>query len=113
MRLSNHFLKKLFLGCLLSVLLLSPCFSEKSSTITESELTEILTQTDRMMMKVDELTESVKKLESQRNEYMTLSNELKRENEELQAKVKAYRLVTIGVCSGALVGGLTYYILNR
>ena len=66
-----------------------------------------------MMMQVNELTESVKKLESQRNEYMTLSNELKRENEELQAKVKAYRLVTIGVCSGALVGGLTYYILNR
>jgi hypothetical protein len=44
---------------------------------------------------------------------LTLSSELKRENEELQAKVKTYRLVTIGVCSGVLVGGLTYYILNR
>jgi hypothetical protein len=44
---------------------------------------------------------------------LTLSNELKRENEKLQSKVKTYRLVTIGVCSGALVGGITYYILNR
>ena len=90
-----------------------PCFSEKSYTITESELNEIFQQTDSMMMQVNELTESVKKLENQRNGYLTLSNELKRENEELQAKVKIYRLVTIGVCSGALVGGLTYYILHR
>jgi hypothetical protein len=44
---------------------------------------------------------------------LTLSSELKRENEELKAKVKTYRLVTIGVCSGALVGGITYYILNK
>ena len=90
-----------------------PCFSEKSYTITESELNEIFQQTDAMMMQVNELTESVKKLENQRNEYMTLSNELKRENEELQAKVKTYRFVTIGVCSGVLVGGFTYYILNK
>ena len=66
-----------------------------------------------MMMQVNELTESVKKLENQRNGYMQLSSELKAENEKLQAKVKTYRLVTIGVCSGALVGGLTYYILNK
>lgn len=90
-----------------------PCFSEKSYTITESELNEIFQHTDSMMMQVNELTESVKKLENQRNEYMQLSSELKAENETLQAKVKTYRLVTIGVCSGALVGGLTYYILNR
>ena len=64
-------------------------------------------------MKANELTESVKKLEKQRNEYMQLSSELKRENEALQAKVKTYRLVTIGVCSGVLAGGLTYYILNK
>ena len=97
----------------MSVLFLLPCFSEKSYTITESELNEIFQQTDAMMMQVNELTESVKKLENQRNEYMQLSSELKAENEELQAKVKTYRLVTIGVCSGALVGGITYYILNR
>ena len=97
----------------MSVLFLLPCFSEKSYTITESELSEIFQQTDAMMMQVNELTESVKKLENQRNEYMQLSSELKAENEELQAKVKTYRLVTIGVCSGALVGGITYYILNR
>ena len=97
----------------MSVLFLLPCFSEKSYTITESELNEIFQQTDAMMMQVNELTGSVKKLENQRNEYMQLSSELKAENEELQAKVKTYRLVTIGVCSGALVGGITYYILNR
>ena len=95
------------------MLFLLPCFSEKSYTITESELNEIFQQTDAMMMQVNELTGSVKKLENQRNEYMQLSSELKAENEELQAKVKTYRLVTIGVCSGALVGGITYYILNR
>ena len=81
-------------------------FSEKSYTITESELNQIQEETVR-------LTQTVEKLENQRNEYLTLSSELKRENEELQTKVKTYRFVTIGVCSGALVGGLTYYILNK
>lgn len=88
------------------MLFLLPCFSEKSYTITESELNQIQEETNR-------LTQTVEKLESQRNGYLTLSSGLKRENEELQAKVKTYRLVTIGVCSGALIGGLTYYILNR
>lgn len=81
-------------------------FSEKTYTITESELNQIQEETAR-------LTQTVEKLENQRNEYLTLSSELKRENEELQAEVRTYRLVTIGVCSGALVGGLTYYILNK
>lgn len=91
----------------------SVCFSEKSYTLTESELTEILHHTDQMMIKVDELTDSVKKLESQRNQYMTLSNELRQENEKLQAKVKTYRYITIGVCSGALISGLTVYLLRK
>lgn len=107
------FFQKSVLFFLVLVLFSLPCFSEKSYTITESELNEIFQQTDAMMMQVNELTESVKKLENQRNGYLTLSNELKRENEKLQSKVKTYRLVTIGVCSGALVGGLTYYILNK
>ena len=110
---SKIFFQKSVCFFLVSVLFLLPCFSEKSYTITESELNEIFQQTDAMMMQVNELTGSVKKLENQRNEYMQLSSELKAENEELQAKVKTYRLVTIGVCSGALVGGITYYILNR
>ena len=92
---------------------LSACFSEKSYTITESELNEIFQQTEAMMMKVDELTESVKKLESQRNEYMTLSSELRQENEKLQAKVKTYRYITLGVCSGAIIGGLTMYMMRK
>lgn len=91
----------------------SVCFSEKSYTITESELTEILHHTDQMMMKVDELTESVKKLENQRNEYMTLSSELRQENEKLQAKVKTYRYITLGICSGAIIGGLTMYMMRK
>ena len=113
MRLSNHFLKKSFLGSLLSVLLLSPCFSEKSYTITESELTEILTQTDRMMMKVDELTDSVKKLESQRNQYMTLSNELRLEAETEKKKKEFWRNATITISASVIAGGVTYYILNK
>lgn len=91
----------------------SVCFSEKSYTITESELNEIFHQTDAMMMKVNELTESVKKLENQRNEYMTLSSELRQENENLQAKVKTYRYITLGVCSGAIIGGLTMYMMRK
>lgn len=100
------FFQKLALFFLVLVLCLLPCFSEKTYTITESELKQIQEETNR-------LTQTVEKLENQRNGYLTLSSELKRENEELKAKVKTYRLVTIGVCSGALVGGITYYILNK
>lgn len=91
----------------------SVCFSEKSYTITESELNEIFHQTEAVMMKVDELTTSVKKLENQRNEYMTLSSELRQENEKLQARVKTYRYITLGVCSGAIIGGLTMYMMRK
>ena len=106
MKKSNQFLKKSVCFSLVLLLSLPLSFSEKTYTITESELNQIQEETAR-------LTQTVEKLENQRNEYLTLSSELKRENEELQAKVRTYRLVTIGVCSGALVGGLTYYILNR
>lgn len=102
----NQLLKKSVCFSLVLLLALPLSFSEKSYTITESELNQIQEETAR-------LTQTVEKLENQRNEYLTLSSELKRENEELQAKVRTYRLVTIGVCSGALVGGLTYYILNK
>lgn len=102
----NQFLKKSVCFSLVLLLSLPLSFSENTYTITESELNQIQEETAR-------LTQTVEKLENQRNEYLTLSSELKRENEELQAKVRTYRLVTIGVCSGALVGGLTYYILNK
>lgn len=102
----NQFLKKSVCFSLVLLLSLSLSFSEKTYTITESELNQIQEETAR-------LTQTVEKLENQKNEYLTLSSGLKRENEELQAKVRTYRLVTIGVCSGALVGGLTYYILNK
>ena len=113
MRLSIHFLKKSVLGFLLSVLLLSHGISEKSYTITESELTEILTQTDRMMMQVNELTDSVKKLESQRNQYMTLSNELRLEAETEKKKKEFWRNATITISVSVIAGGVTYYILNK
>ena len=90
-----------------------PCFSEKSYTVTESELRQIQEETALLMSSVETLTESVRKAETQLNDCRALSNELRKENETLKAKVKNYRLVTIGVCSGALVGGVTYYILNR
>jgi len=90
-----------------------PCYAEKTYIITESELAEILTHTNQMMLKVNELTDSVKKLENQRNEYLTLSNELRAENEELQSKVKTYRYITIGVCSGAVLSGLAIYFLKK
>lgn len=102
----NQFLRKSVCFSLVLLLSLPLSFSENTYTITESELNQIQEETAR-------LTQTVERLENQRNEYLTLSSELKRENEELQAKVRTYRLVTIGVCSGALVGGLTYYILNK
>lgn len=106
MKKSNQLLKKSVCFSLVLLLSLPLSFSEKSYTITESELNQIQEETVR-------LTQTVEKLENQKNEYLTLSSELKRENEELQAKVRTYRLVTIGVCSGTLVGSLTYYILNK
>ena len=110
---SKIFFQKSVFFLLAFLLFSSVCFSEKSYTVTESELNEIFQQTDAMMMQVDELTESVKKLENQRNEYMTLSSELRQENEKLQAKVKTYRYITLGVCSGAIIGGLTMYMMRK
>lgn len=107
------FFQKSVLFFLVLVLFSLPCFSEKSYTVTESELNQIQEETALLMNSVETLTESVKKAEKQLNECRALSNELKKENEELQAEVRTYRLVTIGVCSGALVGGITYYILNK
>lgn len=107
------FFQKSVLFFLVSVLFSLPCFSEKNYTITESELTEIQEETALLMSSVETLTESVRKAETQLNDCRALSNRLRTENEALQAKVKNYRLVTIGVCSGVLVGGVTYYILNK
>lgn len=107
------FFQKSVLFFLVLVLFSLPCFSEKSYTVTESELRQIQEETALLMSSVETLTESVRKAETQLNECRALSNELRKENETLKAKVRTYRLVTIGVCSGALVGGVTYYILNR
>ena len=90
-----------------------PCFSEKSYTITESELRAIELRTDQLMSSVETLKESLKKAESQRNQYMTLSKELESENKALRAKADTYRYITLGVCSGAIIGGLTAYMMRR
>lgn len=107
------FFQKSVLFFLASGLFSLPCFSEKSYTVTESELRQIQEETALLMSSVETLTESVRKAETQLNDCRALSNELRKENETLKAKVRTYRLVTIGVCSGALVGGVTYYILNK
>lgn len=112
MRRLNQFLRKSVLGFLLSVLFLSPGISETKYTITESELKEILNQTDQMMMKVNELTDSVKRLESQRNQYMTLSNELRLEAEAERKKKEFWRNATITISVSVLAGGVVYYILK-
>lgn len=100
------------MGFLLSVLLLSPGISEKSYTITESELNQIQAETDRIMMKVNELTDSVKRLESQRNEYMTLSRELRLEAEAERKKKEFWRNATITISVSVITGGVVYYILK-
>jgi predicted Holliday junction resolvase-like endonuclease len=113
MRRLNQFWRKSAFIFLLSVLLLSHGISEKSYTITESELKEILNQTDKTMMKVNELTGSVKKLESQRNEYMTLSSELRLEAEAERKKKEFWRNATITISVSVIAGGVTYYLLNK
>lgn len=102
---ASFFLALLFLS--------SVCFAEKSYTITESELIQIRTETDRMMMQVSELTESVKRLESQRNQYMTLSSELKKEAEKEKKKKEIWRSATITISASVIAGGVTYYLLNK
>ena len=94
-------------------LLLLPCFSEKSYTITESELKAIELKTDQLMSSVETLKESLKKAESQRNQYMTLSKELESENKALRSKVKAYRYVALGACSGVIISGLAAYMMRK
>lgn len=110
---SRNSLRKSAFALLVSLLFSWACYGEKSYTITESGLDEIQAQTDLLMMKVGTLTESVKRLENQRNEYLTLSDKLRQENEKLQAKVRNYRTVTIGLASGAIIAGLTAYILRQ
>ena len=92
---------------------MQPCFSEKSYTITESELRAIEFETNNLMMKVETLTESVKKLESQKNQYLTLSQELENENKALKAKVETYRYITLGIGSAAIISGLTVYMMRK
>ena len=112
-KLRNSFLKNFISSFLVFFLVSLPCFSEKSYTITESELRTIEFETKNLTMKVSELTESVKRLESQRNQYLTLSKELENENKALRAKADTYRYITLGVCSGAIIGGLTAYMMRR
>ena len=112
-KLRNSFLKNFISSFLVFFLVSLPCFSEKSYTITESELRAIEFETNSLMMKVDELTESVKRLESQRNQYLTLSKELENENKALRSKVKAYRYVALGACSGAIISGLAVYMMRK
>lgn len=112
-KLRSSFLKNCISLFLVFFLVSLPCFSEKSYTITESELRAIEFETNSLMMKVNELTESVKKLESQRNQYLTLSKELENENKALRSKVKAYRYVALGACSGAIISGLAVYMMRK
>ena len=99
--------KLLFILCFL--LSFSLCFSEKYFQISETELNQIQAETLKMTNSVETLTESVKKLEYQKNQYLTLSNELKKENQQLQQKVKNYRYITIGISAGLIVGGVIAY----
>lgn len=106
-------LKKLLLGLALFFFSLSALFSEKYFQISETELNQIQTETLQMMNSVKTLTQSVKELESQKNQYLELSNELRKENQQLQAKVKRSQLITLSVGLGVVAGGLTYIIFKE
>lgn len=106
-------LKKLLLGLALFFFSFSALFSEKYFQISESELDQIQAETLQMMNSVETLTQSVKELESQKKQYLELSNELRKETQQLQTKVKRYQLITLSVGLGVVAGGLTYIIFKE
>lgn len=110
-------LKKSVLFFMVLWLCLQPCFSEKSYTIKESELNQIQEQTVRLQNivneqknSISELTNSVKTLETQRNQYLMLSNELRTENKKLKKKNDRLTYISLGACSALLgVTALTFF----
>lgn len=113
MRRLNQFWRKSVCFFLALFFSFSVGVSEAYFSISESELNQIQAETDKMMMKVNELTGSVKKLESQRNQYMTLSNELRLEAEAERKKKEFWRNATITISASVIAGGVTYYLLNK
>ena len=112
MRKLNQFLKKSVFVFLLWAFSSLACYSEKFYQISETELNLIQSDTSNLMQQVETLTESVKTLETQRNELIALSDELKTENQKLKNNVKKWQSITLGVCSGAIVGAVTAYFLK-
>ena len=102
----NHFLKKsvfVFLLCLFSY---SVCFSEPVFKITESELNQILTETENLKNIVSEQNKQLL-------QYQKLSNELKSEAESAKKKAQIYKGVAIGACAASVIlGGALCVICN-
>jgi predicted Holliday junction resolvase-like endonuclease len=112
MRRLNQFWRKSVCFFLALFFSFSVGVSEAYFSISESELNQMQAETDKMMMKVNELTGSVKRLESQRNEYMTLSSELRLEAEAERKKKEFWRNATITISVSVIAGGVVYYILK-
>lgn len=99
---SGRSLRKSACALLLCSLFSSACFSERYYQISGAELDEIQSRTEILTSSVERLTESVRTLEEQRNQYMALSDELRNEAESMKSKVRAYRLATLCIGAGLL-----------
>lgn len=91
---------------------LLPGFSESYYQITETELNQIRLETSQLLLTVNELKESVRTLENQRNEYLTLSNELKAENQKLKKDSAKWKRITLSIGIGAIAGVAVLYAIK-
>lgn len=102
----NLFLKKLGFSFLLAGFLCSACFSEKTYTITESELNQILQEAENLKSTATEL-------KNQSTQLQELSLQLKNEAQQERQKADFYKSVAVGACAASVILGGALYLSNR
>lgn len=106
MRNSNHFLRKS--ACFFLLLFFScwACCSETVYKITESELNQILAESETMK-------EIVSEQSNQLSQLRKLSQELRSEAEAQKKKAQVYKGIAIGACVSSVILAGALYMSNR
>ena len=120
-------LKKSGLPFLLLLCFYSVCFSESVYEITETELNQILAETERLtqtaseqnaqLLRLRELSETLTQAVSEQNNQLEqlrkLSETLQSAAQKEQKRAQIYKGVAIGACAAAAVMGGALFMVTR